>query len=167
MIHPRLEGLGRSLDKEYEVVIEATANVVSLYRTSDRRPSACQGDAHARVNTDKIDAGVLVALRAADFLPEIGLPDVETERRRRLVARRNRVGPSSRADQKRGARDSACAPDPVMPALEDRTVIDRAIAQSVVDDPAVKRLLTITGVNLIVAASRVAAIGRRVASNLD
>jgi transposase len=27
--------------------------------------------AHARIKTDKIDAGVLASLRAADFLPEI------------------------------------------------------------------------------------------------
>ena len=35
----------------------------------------------------------------------------------------------------------------------------REIAQAAIDDPAVKRLLTITGVNLIVAAGLVAAIG--------
>jgi hypothetical protein len=35
---------------------------------------------------------------------------------------------------------------------EDLAVLDREIAQSTVDDPAAKRLLTITGVNLIVAA---------------
>lgn len=37
--------------------------------------------------------------------------------------------------------------------------LDREIAQSAVDDPAVKRLLTITGVNLTVAAGLIAAIG--------
>jgi transposase len=42
---------------------------------------------------------------------------------------------------------------------EDLAVIDREIAQAAVDDPAIKRLLTITGVNLIVAAGLVAAIG--------
>jgi hypothetical protein len=36
--------------------------------------------AHARIKTDKIDAGVLASLRATDFLPEIWLPDAETER---------------------------------------------------------------------------------------
>src|SRR5437588_6285166 len=39
----------------------------------------------------KIDAGVLASLRAADFLPEVWLPDPDTERLRRLVARRNQV----------------------------------------------------------------------------
>ena len=42
---------------------------------------------------------------------------------------------------------------------DDLAVLDRDIAQAAVDDPAVKRLLTITGVNLIVAAGLVAAIG--------
>ena len=34
---------------------------------------------------------------------------------------------------------------------EDLDLLDRGIAQAVTNDPAVKRLLTITGVNLIVA----------------
>ena len=34
---------------------------------------------------------VLASLRAADFLPEVWLPDLDTERLRRLVARRNQV----------------------------------------------------------------------------
>ena len=42
---------------------------------------------------------------------------------------------------------------------EDLGVLDTQIAQTGSDDPAVKRLLTITGVNLIVAAGLVAAIG--------
>jgi transposase len=35
---------------------------------------------------------------------------------------------------------------------EDFAILDREIAQATLDNPAVKRLLTITGVNLIVAA---------------
>ena len=38
-------------------------------------------------------------------------------------------------------------------------MLDRDIAQAAMNDPAVKRLLTITGVNLVVAAGLVAAIG--------
>jgi transposase len=41
---------------------------------------------------------------------------------------------------------------------EDLTVLDREIAQAAIDDPAVRRLITITGVNLTVAAGIVAAI---------
>ncbi len=42
---------------------------------------------------------------------------------------------------------------------EDLAVLDRDIAEATVDDPAVRRLLTIAGVNLTVAAGLVAAIG--------
>lgn len=42
---------------------------------------------------------------------------------------------------------------------EDLAVLDRDIAQSTLDDPAIKRLITITGVNLTVAAGLMAAIG--------
>ena len=42
---------------------------------------------------------------------------------------------------------------------EDLAVLDREIAQVAIDDPAVRRLITITGVNLTVAAGIVAAIG--------
>ena len=42
---------------------------------------------------------------------------------------------------------------------EDLAVLDREIAESALDDPAIRRLLTITGVNLTVAAGLMAAIG--------
>jgi transposase len=42
---------------------------------------------------------------------------------------------------------------------EDLALLDRQIAQDAIDDPAVNRLMTITGVNLTVAAGIVAAIG--------
>jgi hypothetical protein len=42
---------------------------------------------------------------------------------------------------------------------EDVELLDREIAEEVIEDPSVKRLLTITGVNIIVAAGLVAAIG--------
>lgn len=40
-----------------------------------------------------------------------------------------------------------------------RIFLSRAIAQSTLNDPAIKRLITITGVNLTVAAGLLAAIG--------
>jgi transposase len=43
--------------------------------------------ANPRVKTDKIDAAVLASLRAADFLPEIWLPDADTVTRRNQVVR--------------------------------------------------------------------------------
>ena len=46
---------------------------------------------HARIRTDRIDAGMLASPRTADFLPAVWPPDPATERLRRLVARRNQV----------------------------------------------------------------------------
>ena len=128
------------------------------------------------------------------FCPRSGLPDADTERRRRLVARRNQVVrhrtriknevhailhahlvppcPHAELFGRLGRiwlsrqiipDDEAAAIDRHLCELdrlgEDLAGLDREIAQTAVDDPAVKRLLTITGVNLIVAAGLVAAIG--------
>lgn len=99
MTRSGLEGFGRTLSKEDEVVIEATGNAMSVVRVLSpyvarvivANPMQVKAIAHAHVKTDKIDAGVLASLRAADFLPEVWLPDASTERLRRLVARRNQV----------------------------------------------------------------------------
>jgi transposase len=202
MTRAGLEGFGRSLGKEDEVVVEATGNAMAVVRVLSpyvgqvivANPLQVKAIAHAHVKTDKIDAGVLASLRAADFLPEIWLPDAETERRRRLVARRNQVvrhrtriknevhailhahlippcphaelfGRLGRVWLSRQVvpEDERAAIDRHLRELdrlgEDLSVLDREIAQATVDDPAIKRLLTITGVNLIVAAGLVAAIG--------
>ena len=202
MTRAGLEAFGRSLGKEDEVVIEATGNAMAVVRVLSpyvRRvivanPLQVKAIAHAHVKTDKIDAGVLASLRAAGFLPEIWLPDADTERRRRLVARRNQVvrhrtriknevhailhahlvPPCPHAElfgrlgriwlsRQLIPDDEAAAIERHLGELdrlgEDLAGLDREIAQAAVDDPAVKRLLTITGVNLIVAAGLVAAIG--------
>lgn len=194
-----LEGFGRSLGKEDEVVIEATGDAMAVVRVLSpyvgrvivANPLHVKAIAHAHVKTD---AGVLASLRAADFLPEIWLRDAETERLRRLVARRNQVvrhrtriknqvhailqahlvppcphaelfGRLGRLWLSRQVipEEERAAIDRHLRELgrlgEDLAVLDRDIAQEAVDDPAVKRLLTITGVNLIVAAGLVAAIG--------
>ncbi len=202
MTRAGLEGFGRSLHKDDEVVIEATGNAMAVVRVLSpyvgrvivANPLQVKAIAHAHVKTNKIDAGVLASLRAANFLPEIWLPDADTERLRRLVARRSQVVrhrtriknevhailhahliPScphaelfgrlgriwlSRQDV---PDDERAAIDRHLRELdrlgEDLAALDREIAQAAVDDPAVKRLLTITGVNLIVAAGLVAAIG--------
>jgi hypothetical protein len=51
-------------------------------------PLQVKAIARAHVKTDKIDAGTLASLQAAGYLPQIWTPDAETERKRRLVARR-------------------------------------------------------------------------------
>jgi hypothetical protein len=42
---------------------------------------------------------------------------------------------------------------------EDLVLLDREVAQAIITDPAVARLITITGINVVVAAGLVAAIG--------
>ena len=99
MTRSGLEGFGRTLDKADEVVVEATGNAMAVVRALSpyvarvimANPLQVRAIAHARIKTDKVDAGVLAQLRAADFLPEVWLPDPATERLRRLVARRNQV----------------------------------------------------------------------------
>jgi transposase len=54
-------------------------------------PLQVKAIAHARVKTDKVDAGTLASLFAAGYLPEIWTPDAATERKRRLTARRYQV----------------------------------------------------------------------------
>lgn len=202
MTRAGLAGFGRNLTNEDEVVVEATGNAMAVVRVLTpyvarvivANPLQVKAIAHARIKTDKIDAGVLASLRAADFLPKVWLPDVETERMRRLVARRNQVvrhrtrvknevhailhahlvPPCPHADLfgrlGRLWLDGQPLPDDERAAIarhlreldrlgEDLGVLDTDVAQAAIDDPAVRRLLTITGVNLIVAAGLVAAIG--------
>lgn len=205
MTRAGLEGFGRGLGKEDEIVIEATGNAMAVVRVlspyvarvivaNPLQVKAIAHALHAHVKTDKIDAGVLASLRAANFLPEIWLPDADTERLRRLVARRNQVvrhrtqiknevhailhahliPPCPHADLfgRLGRIWLAwqVIPDDERAAIErhlreldrlgeDLGALDREIAQAAIEEPAVKRLLTITGVNLIVASGLVAAIG--------
>lgn len=202
MTRAGLEGFGKLLTREDEVVVEATGNSMAVVRVLSpfvaqvivANPLEVKAIAHAHVKTDRIDAGVLASLRAADFLPDVWLPDAETERRRRLVTRRNQVvrhrtriknevhsilhahlvPPCPHADLF-GRRGRTWLTQQALPADEltaierhlreldrlgeDLDGLDREIAQAVREDPAVKRLLTISGVNLTVAAGLAAAIG--------
>jgi transposase len=202
MTRTGLEGFGRSLTKADEVAVEATGNAMAVVRILSphvarvivANPLQVKAIAHARIKTDKIDAGVLASLRAADFLPEAWVPDAETERSRRLVSRRNQVvrhrtrvkneihailaahlvPPCPHAELFNGPGRAWFAkqvvPDDERAAIarhlreldrlgEDLAVLDREIGVNVVDDPEVKRLLTIAGMNVTVAAGLVAAIG--------
>jgi len=99
MTRTGLEGFGKSLRATDEVVIEATGNCVAVSRVLSpfvkrvaiANPLQVKAIAHAHVKTDKVDAGTLARLYAAGYLPEIWTPDAETERLRRLVARRYQV----------------------------------------------------------------------------
>ena len=86
MTRSGLEGFARGLTKEDEVVVEATGNAMAVVRVLGpyvarvimANPLQVKAIAHARIKTDKIDAGVLAQLRAADFLPEVWVPDADT-----------------------------------------------------------------------------------------
>lgn len=54
-------------------------------------PLQVKAIAQAHVKTDKINAGTLASLQATGYLPQIGTPNAETERKRRLVARRYQI----------------------------------------------------------------------------
>ncbi|MER9345356.1 IS110 family transposase [Mesorhizobium sp. M0601] len=71
--------------------------------------------AHARIKTDKIDAGVLAQLHASGFLPEVWVPDERTERLRRLVAAAQSGRAASHAREERGAWHPAGALVPKCP----------------------------------------------------
>src|SRR5271168_515411 len=96
---PSPECAAKRLGKNAEVVVEATGNtmaVVKLMTPYVKRmvianPLQVRAIAHAKVKTDKIDAAVLAKLHAAGFLPEVWMPDEETETRRRVVAERTQL----------------------------------------------------------------------------
>ncbi len=186
MTRTALEGFGKSLQAVDEVVIEATGNCMAVSRVLSpfvkrvviANPLQVKAIAHAHVKTDKVDAGTLASLYAAGYLPEIWTPDAATERMRRLVARRYQVvrhrtriknevhailhahliPKCPHADLFNGRGRAWLVRQPV-PEDERLAILDREIAQATLDDPAIRRLLTITGVNLAVAAGLMAAIG--------
>jgi transposase len=88
MTRSGLEAFGRSLAKDDEVVLEATGNAMAVVRVLSphvarvimANPLQVKVIAHAPRQDDKIDAGVLASLHAAGFLPEVWLPDAQTER---------------------------------------------------------------------------------------
>lgn len=191
----------RKLKPDDEIVIEATGNTSAIVRLLSpfvgrvviANPILVRAIAWAKVKTDKIDAAVLAKLHASGFLPEVWMPDEETEARRRVVAERtqlvsqmtrlkNRIHSVLHAnlippykgvlfsqrgrawleaqplaeDQRRVVLRHAGELDRLGAELAD---VDKSLAQEALDEPRVKRLMTITGVNSTVAMSVLAAIG--------
>ena len=202
MTRTALEGLGGRLLSTDEVVIEATGNCMAVCRVLSpfvkrvviANPLQVKAIAHARVKTDKVDAGTLASLFAAGYLPEIWTPDAQTERKRRLAARRYQIVrhrtrikneahailhahlipkcPHADLFNQRGRAwlGRQDLPDDEREAIDrhlreldrlggDLAIHDREIAGAALDDGAVKRLMTITGVKVTVTASLMAAIG--------
>lgn len=150
-------------------------------------PLQVRAIAHAKVKTDKIDALVLAKLHAAGFLPEVWQPDEATERLRREVVNsrtrlKNRVHAvlssnllpvykgdlfSGRGrgwlakqpleDQERAAVDSWLAELDRLRVERER--IEATLAKAALGDDHVRRLMTVTGINLTIAVGLIAAIG--------
>lgn len=103
----RLLQFAKKLKSDDEIVIEATGNTSSIVRLLSpfvsrviiANPILVRAIAWAKVKTDKIDAAVLAKLHASGFLPEVWMPDEETEtRRRRTNAARIADDPSQEPD---------------------------------------------------------------------
>jgi len=199
--HNRLLQFAKRLKPDDEIIIEATGNTSAIVRLLSpfvgrvviANPILVRAIAWAKVKTDKIDAAVLAKLHASGFLPEVWMPDEETETRRRVVAERmqlvsqltrlkNRIQSVLHAnlippykgvlfskrgrawleaqplaeDQRRVVLRHARELDRLGSELAE---VDKSLAQKALEEPRVKRLMTITGVNATVAMSVLAAIG--------
>jgi transposase len=95
-----LEAIASRLTTRDTVTFEMTTNsfaIARLFKDKCRarvivsNPMKTKLIASARVKTDKIDARVLCELARVSFLPEVWLPDEETESLRRLVSRRTNL----------------------------------------------------------------------------
>ena len=82
MTRSGLEGFGRSLSKDEEVVVEATGNAMAVVRVLSRyvarvivaNPLQVKAIAHGHVKTDKIDAGVLACCGQRASYRRFGCP---------------------------------------------------------------------------------------------
>jgi transposase len=96
--YSRLLRFARKPKPDDEIVIEATGNTSAIVRVLlpfvgrvvIANPILVRAIAWAKVKTDKI-AAVLAKLHASGFLPEVWMPDEETEARRRVVAERTQL----------------------------------------------------------------------------
>ena len=94
-----LKEFAKQLSNSDIVVIEATGNAASVAavigphvsRVVIANPKQVRLIAHAKIKTDKIDAGVLAQLYASGFLPEVWIADETTQALRRQVTRRNQI----------------------------------------------------------------------------
>lgn len=199
--HEQVLAFARTLRADDEVVLEATGNsaiLVRLIAPFVRRvvvanPVQVRAIAWAKVKTDKIDAGVLAKLHASGFLPEVWVPDEETQARRRVAAERTQLVSHMTRLKNRiqsvlhanlipryagalfGKRGRAWLDAQPLPHDQKRTIarhlgeldrigaelaeLDKVLANEALGDDRVRRLMTIGGVNAVVAMSVLAAIG--------
>ena len=94
-----LEQFARRLSQDDHVILEATGNTAAIVtvlkphagRVVVANPLQVRLIAEAKIKTDKIDAAILAQLYAAGFLPEVWIPDDQTQSLRRQVARRTQI----------------------------------------------------------------------------
>jgi len=87
------------LHRDDHLVLEATGNTYAIVqllkqhvdRVVVSNPLQTRAIADAKIKTDKIDAEVLVRLLAGGWLPEVWVPDAETQALRQRVAHRIRL----------------------------------------------------------------------------
>lgn len=182
MRRDRLEEFARTaLTHDDHVVVEATGNAATVAevlaphvgRVVIANPKQVRLIAHAKIKTDGIDAAVLAKLYASGFLPEVWVPDERTGALRRQVSRRTQlvrqrtriknivqsilhahlVPPCPHADLF-GASGRAWLAAQALP--EDERL---AVERHALDDGAVRRLMTIPGIDMVVGVGLAAAIG--------
>jgi transposase len=94
-----LRAFAQRLGADDQVALEATINTFAIAkllgehagRVVISNPVRTRAIADAKIKTDKVDAGVLAQLLAADYLPAVWEPDETTQQLRRLVARRAHI----------------------------------------------------------------------------
>lgn len=97
--HAPLQAFARRLRPTDEVVLEATGNTQAIVASLKAHvakvivanPLQVRLIAEAKVKTDKVDAAVLAQLYASGFVPEVWIPDADTQALRRQVARRAQI----------------------------------------------------------------------------
>jgi transposase len=121
MTRDHLEAFAKTLTRDDHVVVEATGNAAAVTevisphvgRVVIANPRQVRLIAHAKIKTDTIDATVLAKLYASNFLPEVWVPDAETQALRSAGDAAQPDRPSARAAQNdhpiHSARSSATA----------------------------------------------------------
>jgi transposase len=96
----RLEEIAATLTRHDTICFEMTTNSFAIARLFKQaspakvivsNPMKTKLIASARIKTDKIDARVLAELARVGFLPDVWLPDEDTESLRRLISRRTNL----------------------------------------------------------------------------
>ena len=92
-----IRAFARTLRKTDQLVLESSTNAVAFHRLLCQHagrvvisnPLKTRIISEAKVKTDKVDAEILARLLAADFLPEVWVPDPQTDHLRHLVFHRH------------------------------------------------------------------------------